>query len=68
MNRIRKLTYELINMYHDKFTDDFQANKEFIDQVTESESKYVRNRITGYVTRIIKKEKRAAGVATGEQQ
>jgi small subunit ribosomal protein S17e len=55
-------------MYHDKFTDDFQANKEFIDQVTESESKYVRNRITGYVTRIIKKEKRAAGVATGEQQ
>jgi Ribosomal protein S17E len=65
-NRIRKLTYELINKYHDKFTYDFQANKEFIDQVTESESKYGRNKITGYVTRIIKKEKRAAGVSIGE--
>ncbi|MCL4344367.1 MAG: 30S ribosomal protein S17e [Nitrososphaerota archaeon] len=68
MNRIRKLTYELIGMYHDKFTVDFQANKEFIEQVTESESKYVRNKIAGYVTRVIRKEKQAAGVSTGEQQ
>ncbi|MGC8661511.1 MAG: 30S ribosomal protein S17e [Nitrososphaeria archaeon] len=68
MNRIRKLTYELIGKYHDKFTVDFQANKEFIEQVTESESKYVRNKIAGYVTRVIRKEKLAAEVATGEQQ
>ncbi|MEM0097217.1 MAG: hypothetical protein QXY52_03895 [Conexivisphaerales archaeon] len=68
MNRIRKFTYELISMYHDKFTDDFQTNKEFINQVTESQSKFVRNKIAGYVTKEIRKEKQAAEVATGEQQ
>ncbi len=68
MNRIRKLTYELINKYQDKFTVDFQSNKEFIDQIAESESKYVRNKIAGYITRVIRKEKMPSEVASGEQQ
>jgi len=67
MNRIRKLTYELLNKYRDKFTEDFQANKKFIDQIAESESKYLRNKIAGYITRIIRKEKKSSEVEPSEQ-
>ena len=37
--------------YPDAFGDDFEHNKELVTELTNVESKGVRNRIAGYITR-----------------
>lgn len=41
----------LMERYPDAFGDDFEHNKELVEELTNIESKSVRNRIAGYVTR-----------------
>lgn len=41
----------LLQRYPDHFTDDFQENKHRVEELTDVESKRVRNRIAGYITR-----------------
>ncbi|MDD1671503.1 MAG: 30S ribosomal protein S17e [Methanomicrobiales archaeon] len=48
---IKTLGKDLISKYGSKFTTDFEANKQTVAQVTIMESKPVRNRVAGYVTR-----------------
>jgi small subunit ribosomal protein S17e len=48
---IKKIGRELLETYPDVFTEDFEANKEAVTELTNVESKTVRNRIAGYVTR-----------------
>ncbi|EMA43187.1 30S ribosomal protein S17e [Halococcus saccharolyticus] len=35
----------------DRFTTDFESNKQAVEELTSVESRRVRNRIAGYVTR-----------------
>ncbi len=48
---IKNIGNELMERYPDVFTDDFESNKEKVTELTNVESKTVRNRIAGYVTR-----------------
>ena len=48
---IKKLARGLIERYDEAFTTDFEHNKEVVQELTNVESKGVRNRIAGYVTR-----------------
>jgi small subunit ribosomal protein S17e len=48
---IKKIGRELMEEYPDVFDSDFEANKEAVTELTNVESKTVRNRIAGYVTR-----------------
>lgn len=48
---IKKIGNLLLERYPDAFTSDFDHNKEVIGEVTNVDSKGVRNRIAGYVTR-----------------
>lgn len=48
---IKNLARELIDRYPEAFSDDFAQNKESVQQLTNIESKSVRNRVAGYVTR-----------------
>jgi small subunit ribosomal protein S17e len=41
----------LIQRYPDRFTDSFEANKHRVSNLTDVESRRVRNRIAGYITR-----------------
>jgi small subunit ribosomal protein S17e len=41
----------LCEEYGDKFTDDFDHNKHMVSELTDCESKRLRNWIAGYVTR-----------------
>ena len=51
---IKRIARELINKYPDKFVaDDFQHNKEKVSELTDVQSKMLRNRVAGYVTRIL---------------
>jgi len=54
---IKHLAKRLIEKYPDKFTKDFEKNKEELDKLIRLESKKVRNKVAGYlVHEIIKKE------------
>ncbi|MBP2029288.1 small subunit ribosomal protein S17e [Methanohalophilus levihalophilus] len=48
---IKRLAFKLINEYEDSFTGDFDENKKLVEKFTSIESKVIRNRVAGYVTR-----------------
>jgi small subunit ribosomal protein S17e len=48
---VKKTATLLIERYPKAFGDDFEHNKELVTELTNVESKGVRNRIAGYVTR-----------------
>jgi small subunit ribosomal protein S17e len=47
----------LIENYGDIFTKDFDINKTLVTQYTTIESKVIRNRVAGYVTRKVARMK-----------
>ena len=50
---IKRIAKELINLYPDKFVaSDFQHNKEKVLELADFDSKTLRNRVAGYITRI----------------
>ncbi len=51
---IKRIAKELITMYPDKFVArDFQHNKEKVTELADFGSKVMRNRVAGYITRIL---------------
>ena len=48
---VKKTANLLLERYPDAFVDDFEHNKELVTELTNVESKGVRNRIAGYITR-----------------
>jgi small subunit ribosomal protein S17e len=50
-SNIKRITFRLIEHYGDVFTTDFDANKPLVTKYTTIESKTIRNRVAGYVTR-----------------
>ncbi len=48
---VKKTGELLLERYPEAFNDDFDQNKESVRELTTVESKGVRNRIAGYVTR-----------------
>lgn len=56
MNRVKKLSTELLNRYPDKFNVDFQQNKKTIDEIAKVRSKELRNQIAGYIASYINKQ------------
>ena len=48
---IKRVSIELLQKYPEAFSDDFDANKEMVNHLTNVESITMRNRIAGYITR-----------------
>jgi len=48
---IKKIGNALLERYPEAFDADFERNKDIVDEFTNVESKNVRNRIAGYITR-----------------
>lgn len=62
---VKKTSRKLMESYPDKFTTDFEENKQMVTQLLDSSTKWMRNRISGYVTTLKKtEEKRKAIMAT----
>ena len=51
---IKNAAKNLLALYPDTFTDDFETNKRLVEQLTDTQSKTVRNRIAGYLVGLIK--------------
>lgn len=48
---IKNIAFKLLDAHGDKFTKDFDDNKHLVTKYTTIESKVIRNRVAGYVTR-----------------
>ena len=70
MNRIKRISTELLEKYPDKFGLDFNANKNVISDVAIIRSKVLRNELAGYITAHLRKqaaqEKASMTAAVGE--
>ena len=58
MDRIKRLSYEVLVDHKQKFGEDFADNKKALDQIAIVRSKGLKNEIAGYITNFIKKENR----------
>ena len=56
---VKSLATTLLEKYPEAFNTDFETNKQHVTKLTTVESKGVRNRVAGYITR-----KKAATAAT----
>ena len=56
VDRIKRLSYEVLNEHKSKFGEDFADNKKILDQLSIIRSKGLKNEIAGYITKFIKKE------------
>lgn len=60
MDRIKRLSFEVMAQHKSKFGEDFVDNKKILDQVSIVRSKGLKNEVAGYITKFIKKEVREA--------
>ena len=51
--KIKRTAKELVAKYHQHLSTDFDKNKVLVNKLTNVQSKRMRNRIAGYVTRIM---------------
>jgi small subunit ribosomal protein S17e len=56
MNRIKRISTELLEKYPDKFGLDFNGNKHVISEVAIIRSKVLRNELAGYITAHLRKQ------------
>ncbi len=52
-DHIKELARKLTYWFPDKFTSDFEHNKKMVDELTNVTSKKIRNRVAGYLVRLI---------------
>ncbi len=51
--RVKSVARELVKRYPDKFTTDFEDNKKLVESLVNISSTKLRNRIAGYITRLL---------------
>lgn len=53
---VKRLAKELVETHKDQFTTDFDENKKLVMEFTTVSTKHLRNKIAGYVTRLISQQ------------
>lgn len=56
MDRIKKLSIEILETNKEKFGTDFRENKKILDDISIVRSKGLKNELAGFITRFIKRE------------
>jgi len=56
VDRIKRLSFEVLDVHKSKFGEDFVENKKALNQVSIIRSKGLKNKVAGYITRFIKKQ------------
>jgi len=51
---IKNIAKDLMARFPNKFTNDFSSNKQLVEDLTDVASKKLKNRIAGYLTRLIR--------------
>lgn len=72
MNRIKRISTELLEKYPNKFGLEFDANKKALNEVAVVKSKVMRNELAGYITSHLRKqaaqEKASSAMAEAEEE
>lgn len=55
MDRVKRLSAQVLKQHEDKFTTDFTENKKILGQLTIIRSKGLKNEVAGYITKYIKR-------------
>ena len=53
---VKRIGEKIYEQYKDKFSGDFEKNKEIVKQILPIQSKKMINVITGYITRLAERE------------
>ncbi|MCG2890053.1 MAG: 30S ribosomal protein S17e [Acidilobus sp.] len=64
---VKRTARELLAKYPDLFTEDFQHNKKVVSQLTVWSSKKLRNQVAGYVTSLVKLQKKRQQLKATEE-
>ena len=54
---VKSMARRLIAQFGDRFTTDFEVNKRLVSELTTIKAKHLRNRVAGYITRLMKASK-----------
>ncbi|QGR18867.1 30S ribosomal protein S17e [Stygiolobus azoricus] len=65
---IKRVAQELYEKFKDQVTADFYLNKKLVDMYVDVQSKKVKNRIAGYLTRFAKLSKEQATKEVAEEE
>ena len=57
MDRIKRISTAMLEKYPDRFGSDFEQNKKVIQEIATTKSKVLRNRVAGYITSYLRKQK-----------
>lgn len=57
---IKRIGMELWQKYRERFKESFEENKKIVDELIEYKSKKLRNKIAGYITHLVKLERKRA--------
>lgn len=52
-DRVKRVARELVERFPEKCTVDFESNKKLVESLTNISSTKLRNRIAGYITRLV---------------
>jgi len=58
VDRIKKISLEVLKDHKDKFGIDFRENKKILGEISIIRSKGLKNEVAGYITKFIKREQR----------
>jgi small subunit ribosomal protein S17e len=56
VNRVRRISTELLTIYKEKFGTDFRQNKKALDEIAIVRSKGLKNEIAGFITTHLRRE------------
>jgi len=65
--KVKKVARELVKRYPAQFSTDFEGNKKFLGSVATIYSPKLRNRIAGYITRLVAISKAAEAEEAAEE-
>ena len=56
MDRIKRISNELMNEHSERFGTDFLTNKQSLNEISVVRSKGLKNKIAGYITKILQRQ------------
>ena len=56
MDRIKRLSNQVLNEYSERFGTDFSTNKQTMNEITVIRSKGLKNEIAGYITKMLQRQ------------
>ena len=68
VDRIKRLSYEVLDQHKSKFGENFTDNKKLLDELTIIRSKGLKNEIAGYITKFIKSENRDQEIRNAQRE